>query len=121
MTALLEFRFFWHITTLMFSLLSLYFKDSVPFLVILWSVFVFLIIYVRFVEKKKMPLQLYLLPVFIVTGGVGSNPALPLVFLALPLILHKSDNLSYAAYAVTAFILMICSGDIANYSIFISS
>ena len=103
----------------MFSLLSLYFKDSIPFLVILWSVFVFLIIYVQLVEKKKMPLPLYLLPVFIITGGVGSSPALPLVFLALPLILHKSDDASYAAYAVTAFILMICSGDISNYSIFI--
>lgn len=118
MTALLEFRFFWHITTLMFSLLSLYFKDSIPFLVILWSVFVFLIIYVQLVEKKKMPLPLYLLPVFIVTGGAGSSPVLPLVFLALPLILHKSDDASYAAYAVTAFILMICSGDISDYSVF---
>ena len=119
MTALLEFRFFWHITTLMFSLLSLYFKDSIPFLVILWSVFVFLIIYVQLVEKKKMPLPLYILPVFIVTGGAGSSPVLPLVFLALPLILHKSDDASYAAYAVTAFILMLCSGDISDYSVFI--
>ena len=118
MTTLLEFRFFWHITTLMFSLLSLYFKESIPFLVILWSVFVFLAIYVQLVEKKKMPLQLYLLPVFIVTGGVGTSPVLPLIFIALPLILHKSDDISYAAFAVTSFILMLCSGNIYDYSVF---
>ena len=119
MTALLEFRFFWHITTLMFSFLSLYFKDSIPFLVILWSVFVFLVIYVQLVEKKKMPLQLYLLPVFIVTGGVGGSPVLPLIFLALPLILQKSDDVSYLAFAVTSFVLMIFSGNISDYSVFI--
>ena len=120
MTALLEFRFFWHITTLMFSLLSLYFKESIPFLVILWSVFVFLVIYVQLVEKKKMPLQLYLLPVFIVTGGVESSPALPLVFLALPLTLQKSDDISYSAFAVTSFVLMLFSGNISDYSVFIT-
>ena len=131
MTALLEFRFFWHITTLMFSLLSLYFKDGI-FLIILWSIFVFLVIYVQLVEKKKMPLQLYLLPLFIITGGVdatnasiaidgmSTSPVLPLLFLALPLILQKSDDVSYAAFAVTSFILMIFSGDLSNYSVFIT-
>jgi diguanylate cyclase (GGDEF) domain len=119
MTALLEFRFFGHILTLLFSLLSIYFKDSVPFLVILWSIFVFLVIYIRVVEKKRIPVQLFLLPVFIVSGGVDSSPVLPLLFLALPLTLQKSDDISYFVFAATSFILMICSGNISDYSVFI--
>ncbi len=118
MTLLLEYRFFWHITTLLFSLLSLYLKDSVPFLVILWSIFVLFVIYVQFVEKKKIPFYLCILPVFVVSGGTCSSPVLPLVFLALPLILQKSDDISYVVFAVISFILIVCSGKIDDYSVF---
>ena len=123
MTALLEFRFFGHLLTLLFSLFSLYFQNNVenniPYLVIIWSLFVFLIVYVRIVEKKKIPVQLFLLPVFVLTGGVGGSPALPILFLALPLTLQKSDDVSYIVFAATSFILMICSGNISEPSDFI--
>lgn len=119
MTALLEFRFFGHIVTLLFSILSIYFKESIPILIILWSVFVFLVIYLRLVEKKRIPVQLFLLPIFIVSGGVAGSPVLPLLFLALPLTLQKSDDSSYIGFAVTTFILMLCSGNISDYSDFI--
>ena len=80
MTALLEFRFFGHLLTLLFAIFSLYFQDNVennlPYLVIIWSLFVFLVVYVRIVEKKKIPVQLFLLPVFVLTGGVGGSPSL---------------------------------------------
>ncbi len=120
MTALLEFRFFGHIVTLLFSILSIYFKESIPILIILWSIFVFLVIYLRIVEKKRIPVQLFLLPVFVVSGGVGSSPVLPLIFLALPLTLQKNDDASYIGFAVTSFILMLCSGNISDYSDFIT-
>ena len=119
MTALLEFRFFGHIVTLLFSVLSIYFKENTTFVIILWSVYILFAIYLRLVEKKKIPVQLYLLPAFVVSGGVAGSPVLPLIFLALPLTLQKSDDASYTAYSVTAFILMVCSGNISDYSVFI--
>ena len=123
MTALLEFRFFGHILTLFFSLFSLYFQNNVenniPYLVIIWTLFVFLVVYVRIVEKKKIPVQLFLLPAFILSGGVGGSPLLPILFLALPLTLQKSDDIAYIVFAAASFILMICSGNISEASDFI--
>lgn len=122
MTSILDFRFIGHILTFLFSLVSLYlqdnFENNIPFLVIWWSIYVLVVVYIRLVEKKKIYWPLFILPPFVLSGGVGGSPVLPLIFLALPLILQKSDDISYVVFAVISFILMIYSGNISESSIF---
>ncbi len=124
MTSLLEFRFIGHILTFLFSLVSIYLKDNfennIPFLVIWWSVFVLIVVYIRLVEKKKIYWPLFLLPPFVLSGGVCGSPVLPLIFLALPLILQKSDDISYIVFASISFVLMIYSGNLSDISVFIT-
>ena len=119
MTALFEFRFFWHIVTLIFSIISVYIGKSIPLQIFLWSVFVVFVIYSWFVEKKKVPFPFLFFPAFVLTGGV-SGPVLPVLFLLLPYFLKKYGLLSYVVFAVSAFVLMICSGNIADEAAFAS-
>lgn len=119
MTALFEFRFFWHVVTLIFSVISVYIGKSIPLQIFLWSVFAVFVIYSWFVEKKKVPFPFLFFPAFVLTGGV-SGPVLPVLFLLLPYFLKKYGLLSYVVFAVSAFVLMICSGNIADEAAFAS-
>jgi len=119
MTALFEFKFFWHVVTLIFSMISVYIGKSVPLQIFLWSVFAVFVIYSWFVEKKKVPFPFLFFPAFVLTGGV-SGPVLPVLFLLLPYFLKKYGLLSYAVFAISAFVLMICSGNIADEAAFAS-
>ena len=71
------------------------------------------------VEKKKVPFPFLFFPAFVLTGGV-SGPVLPVLFLLLPYFLKKYGLLSYVVFAVSAFVLMICSGNIADEAAFAS-
>ena len=119
MTALFEFKFFWHVVTLIFSMISVYIGKSIPLQIFLWSVFAVFVIYSWFVEKKKVPFPFLFFPAFVLTGGV-SGPVLPVLFLLLPYFLKKYGLLSYVVFAVSAFVLMICSGNIADEAAFAS-
>ena len=119
MTALFEFKFFWHVVTLIFSVISVYIGKSIPLQIFLWSVFAVFVIYSWFVEKKKVPFPFLFFPAFVLTGGV-SGPVLPVLFLLLPYFLKKYGLLSYVVFAVSAFVLMICSGNIADEAAFAS-
>ena len=89
MTALFEFRFFWHIVTLVFSLISVYIGKSAPLQIFLWSVFAVFVIYSWFIEKKRIPFPFLFFPAFVLSGGV-SSPVLPLLFLILPIFLKNT-------------------------------
>ena len=119
MTALFEFKFLWHVVTLIFSMISVYIGKSIPLQIFLWSVFAVFVIYSWFVEKKKVPFPFLFFPAFVLTGGV-SGPVLPVLFLLLPYFLKKYGLLSYVVFAVSAFVLMICSGNIADEAAFAS-
>ena len=119
MTALFEFKFFWHVVTLIFSMISVYIGKSIPLQIFLWSVFAVFVIYSWFVEKKKVPFPFLFFPAFVLTGGVN-GPVLPVLFLLLPYFLKKYGLLSYVVFAVSAFVLMICSGNIADEAAFAS-
>ena len=119
MTALFEFRFFWHVVTLVFSMISIYIGKSIPLQIFLWSVFAVFVIYSWFVEKKKVPFPFLFFPAFVLTGGV-SGPVLPLLFLLLPYFLKKYGLFSYIVFAVSAFVLIIFSGNIADGTAFTS-
>ena len=118
MTALFEFRFFWHIVTFVFSLISVYIGKSVPLQIFLWSVFAVFAIYSWFIEKKRLPFPFLLLPVFVLSGGV-SSPALPLLFLILPYFLKKYGLVSYSFFSAIVFVLMVCTGNISEASVFV--
>ena len=117
MTALFEFRFFWHVLTLVFSMISIYIGKSIPLQIFLWSVFLVFIIYSWFVEKKKIPFPFLFFPAFVLTGGV-SGPVLPVLFLFLPYFLKKYDVFSYSVFAVSVFVMMIFSGNISDETAF---
>ena len=118
MTALFEFRFFWHFVTLVFSLISVYIGKSVPLQIFLWSIFAAFVIYSWFIEKKRIPFPFLLLPAFVLSGGVIS-PVLPLLFLVLPYFLKKYGLVSYCIFASIVLILMICTGNISEASVFV--
>ena len=118
MTALFEFRFFWHIVTLIFSLISVYIGKSAPLQIFLWSVFAVFVIYSWFIEKKRIPFPFLFFPAFVLSGGV-SSPVLPLLFLILPYFLKKYDLISYSVFSVIVFILMVSTGNISEASVFV--
>ena len=117
MTALFEFRFFWHIVTFVFSLISVNIGESVSLQIFLWSIFAAFAIYAWFVEKKVVPFPFLLLPAFVLAGGT-SSPVLPVLFLVLPYFLKKYGLGSYSVFSAIVLILMICTGNISDKSVF---
>lgn len=117
MTVLFEFRFFWHIVTFVFSLISVYIGGSIPLQIFLWSVFAVFAVYGWLVEKKRIPFPFLLLPAFVLSGGTF-GPVLPLLFLVLPYFLKKYGLVSYSIFSFIVLVLMIYTGNISNASVF---
>lgn len=118
MTKIINSRPFFYVLTLIFSLASIRVSESVSFTIAVWGIFAVFLLYLILIERiKPLPAPFIIIAV-VVTGG-RSSLALPLLFLALPYIMMKLDQVHYLCFCLVSLIILILTGDLSVPSDFI--
>ena len=118
MTKVINSRPFFYIVTLMFSLVSVYVGKSLSFSIAVWAVFTVLTLYLVLIEQVRPPLPPFILIAVVLTGS-KSSVIMPLLFIALPYILSRLDQIHYLFFALSSFTILIRTGDFNNPDDFI--
>ena len=112
MTKIINSRPFFYVLTLIFSLASIRVSESVSFTIAVWGIFAVFLLYLILIEHiKPLPAPFIIIAV-VVTGG-SSSLALPLLFLALPYILSKLDQIHYLCFVLVALAVLVLTGNIS--------
>lgn len=117
MIKIISSRPFLYILTLIFSTLSVYFGKNININIAIWGVYLFFVLYMVLVEQIKLPLPPFTIAAVVITGGRGSV-ILPLLFIALPFIMTRLDQVHYLLFSIAAFTMIVLTGDISRPSDF---
>jgi diguanylate cyclase (GGDEF)-like protein len=118
MTKVINSRPFFYIVTLMFSLVSIHVGKSLSFSIAVWAVFTVLTLYLVLIEQVRPPLPPFILIAVVLTGS-KSSVIMPLLFIALPYILSRLDQIHYLFFTLSSFTILIRTGDFNNPDDFI--
>ena len=112
MTKIINSRPFFYVLTLIFSLASIRVSESTSFTIAVWGIFAVFLLYLILIEHLKPLPAPFIIIAVVVTGG-SSSLALPLLFLALPYILIKLDQIHYLCFTIASLIILILTGDLS--------
>jgi len=110
MTKLINSKPFFYIVTAVFAVASINVSTRLSFLVIVWGIFAVLMLYLLMIEQVKPSVPPLIVVAVVLTGGRQSE-LLPLLFLALPYIVSKMDQIHYFSFAILSFIVIFLTGD----------
>lgn len=118
MTKIINSKPFFYVLTLIFSLASIRVSESVSFTIAVWGIFAVFLLYLILIEHLKPLPAPFIIIAVVVTGG-KSSLALPLIFLSLPYIMMKLDQIHYLCFAVVSLSVLILTGNLSVPSDFI--
>jgi diguanylate cyclase (GGDEF)-like protein len=113
MTKIINSKPFFYLLTAVFAVASINVHARLSFLMIVWGIFAVLVLYLLLIEQLKPPLPPFIIVAVVLTGG-RSSELLPLVFLALPYIISKMDQVHYFCFSAIAFLIIFLTG---NYTL----
>ncbi len=112
MTKIINSRPFFYVLTLIFSLASIRVSESVSFTIAVWGIFAVFLLYLIMIEHLRPLPAPFIIIAVVVTGGKASL-ALPLLFLALPYIMLKLDQIHYLCFTAVSLTVLILTGDMS--------
>lgn len=113
MTKAIKSRPFFYILTLVFAMISIHVGDSLGFIVATWGIFTVLTLYLVLVEQVKPSIPPFILIAIVLTGS-KSSVMMPLLFLSLPYVLLRLDQLHYMLFALSSLVVLVRTGEFNN-------
>ncbi|HNW83111.1 MAG TPA: diguanylate cyclase [bacterium] len=121
MIKIISSRPFFYIFTLIFAVTSFYVGNSLSLNIAVWGIYSVFALYMLLVEQIKPPLPPFAIVVVIITGGKESV-FLPLLFIILPFIVNRLDQIHYLCFAISALVIIVLTGDFfkpADFTLYI--
>lgn len=118
MIKIISSRPFLYILTFIFSILSVHFGKNININIAIWGIYLFFVLYITLVEQIIPPLPPFVLAAVIITGGKESV-IMPLLFITLPFIMIRLDQIHYLFFSVAAFAMIVLTGDFSKPSDFL--
>lgn len=118
MTKSISFRPFFYILTLIFAITSIYVGKSLSLNIAVWGIYSVVVLYMILVEQIKPPAPPFALAAVVITGGKASI-IMPLLFIMLPVIINKLDQIHYLCFAISALVVLVLTGDFTKQPDFI--
>ncbi len=110
MTKIINSKPFFYVLTAIFAVASINVSTRLSFLLIVWGIFAVLVLYLLLIEQVKPPIPPLIAVAVVLTGGRASE-LLPLLFLSLPYLISKTDQVHYFCFSALSFIIIFFTGD----------
>ena len=121
MIKIINSRPFFYIITLIFAVISIYVGKSLSYLLFIWGLYSVFVLYMIFVEQIKPPLPPFVIASVVITGGRESI-LMPVLFLSLPFIMIKFDQVHYLFFAFSSLLIIVLTSIFsqpANFMLYI--
>ncbi|HDT11650.1 MAG TPA: hypothetical protein ENN58_02805, partial [bacterium] len=110
MTKIIHSRPFFYCLAAIFAVSSINVSTRLSFMFIVWGIFAVLLLYLLLIEQVKPSIPPLIIVAVVITGG-RSSELMPLLFLALPYIISKMDQIHYLCFSILSFAILFLTGD----------